>query len=63
MHKIIATTSDYEKFIMIIDISRFLFLVTDKDGRIEYVNSKFTEITGYTLDEVKGSRVFLLLLF
>jgi diguanylate cyclase (GGDEF)-like protein/PAS domain S-box-containing protein len=29
-------------------------IITDKDGRIEYVNSKFTAISGYTLDEVRG---------
>ena len=28
-------------------------LITDVKGNIEYVNSKFTEITGYALDEVK----------
>ena len=29
-------------------------VITDNMGRIEYVNPKFTEITGYTLDEVMG---------
>ena len=29
-------------------------VITGKEGRIEYVNPKFTEITGYTADEVKG---------
>ena len=29
-------------------------VITDKDGRIEYVNPKFEEITGYTLDEIRG---------
>lgn len=29
-------------------------VVTDLDGIIEYVNPKFTEITGYTLEEVIG---------
>ena len=29
-------------------------ILTDLQGRIEYVNRKFTEITGYTLDEVRG---------
>ncbi|MEA1972297.1 MAG: PAS domain S-box protein, partial [Candidatus Cloacimonadota bacterium] len=31
-----------------------LTMLTDLDGNIEYVNPKFTEITGYTFDEVKG---------
>jgi PAS domain S-box-containing protein len=29
-------------------------IITDILGNIEYVNPKFTEFTGYTLDEVKG---------
>jgi hypothetical protein len=29
-------------------------IITDPRGSIEYVNPKFTELTGYTLDEVRG---------
>lgn len=29
-------------------------IITDTAGNIEYVNSKFSEISGYTFDEVKG---------
>ena len=29
-------------------------VITDLEGRIEYANPKFTELTGYTLDEVLG---------
>lgn len=29
-------------------------LITDINGNIEYVNPKFTQLTGYTLEEVKG---------
>ena len=29
-------------------------MITDINGNIEYVNPKFTEITGYTFDEVRG---------
>jgi PAS domain S-box-containing protein len=29
-------------------------IITDTGGNIEYVNSKFSEITGYPFDEVKG---------
>ena len=29
-------------------------MITEADGRIRWVNSAFTELTGYTLDEVRG---------
>ncbi len=35
-------------------------IITDNTGRIEYVNPKFTKVTEYTLDDVKGQiiRIF-----
>ncbi len=35
-------------------------VITDTEGRIEYVNPKFTAITGYTLEEVVGQKPSLL---
>ncbi|MFO7818944.1 MAG: MASE3 domain-containing protein [Halanaerobacter sp.] len=35
-------------------------VITDVDGRIEYANPKFTEITGYEYEEVKGANPKLL---
>jgi len=29
-------------------------IITDVDGNIEYVNAKFTQMTGYSFDEVRG---------
>ena len=37
-----------------VEQSPSIVLITDVDGRITYVNPKFTAITGYTLDEVVG---------
>ncbi|MGM0418543.1 MAG: EAL domain-containing protein [Thermodesulfobacteriota bacterium] len=37
-----------------IDISTNLILITDVDGKIEYVNSKFEDVTGFTKDEAVG---------
>jgi PAS domain S-box-containing protein len=31
-----------------------MVVITDLDGRIEYVNPKFTRTTGYSLEEIKG---------
>jgi PAS domain S-box-containing protein len=30
-------------------------MITDRDAHIEYVNPRFTSLTGYTLDEVRGT--------
>lgn len=34
--------------------------ITDLDGRVEYVNPAFEQVTGYTLDEVHGKTLSLL---
>lgn len=43
-----------QKLSLAIEQSPTMFVITDTEGRIEYVNKKFTEITGYTLEDVKG---------
>ncbi|MDP8212763.1 MAG: PAS domain S-box protein [Candidatus Zapsychrus exili] len=37
-----------------IEQSPSVVAITDLDGNLEYVNPKFTELNGYTLDEVRG---------
>ena len=37
-----------------VEQSSSLLVITDTEGKIEYVNPKFTRTTGYTLDEVVG---------
>ncbi len=37
-----------------VEQSPAMTVITDPDGTIEYVNPRFTEVTGYTLDEVAG---------
>lgn len=44
------------KMIQAVEQSPSLILITDKDGIIEYANPKLTETTGYSLDELKGSK-------
>lgn len=35
-------------------------VITDLSGNVEYANKRFTEVTGYTLEEVKGKHTRLL---
>ena len=50
-------TQDYQNMLFkALHQSPSIVLVTDKEGFIEYVNQKFTIVTGYTLDEVKGQK-------
>jgi PAS domain S-box-containing protein len=37
-----------------VDDSPVSIVMTDREGRIEYVNRKFTEVTGYTAEECMG---------
>lgn len=42
------------KFSLVVDQSPASVVITDKNGVIEYVNKKFTEVTGYTREEAIG---------
>ncbi len=37
-----------------VDQSPVIVIITDTEGKIEYVNSKFTEVTGYVIEDVLG---------
>ncbi len=50
----IQAESELRKLSWAVQQSPASIVITDLDGNIEYVNPKFTEITGYTLDEVIG---------
>ena len=41
---------------MAMEHSPNVVLITDADANIEYVNPKFTEVTGYTMEEVVGKK-------
>ena len=41
---------------MAMEHSPIVVLITDADANIEYVNPKFTEVTGYTMEEVVGKK-------
>ncbi|MCK8818023.1 diguanylate cyclase [Natroniella sulfidigena] len=42
------------RFSKVVEQSPISIIITDLAGRIEYVNPKFTELTGYSLEEIKG---------
>ncbi len=44
------------KLSLAIEQSPTIVMITDTKGNIEYVNNKFTEVTGYTLEEVHGKK-------
>ncbi len=48
------------KFRRAIEASSAMVVVTDWEGTIEYVNPRFTEITGYTQEEIRGCNPRLL---
>ncbi|MCU7496820.1 MAG: PAS domain S-box protein [Ignavibacteria bacterium] len=45
---------ELKKFLRAVNQSSSLIMITDNKGIIEYVNPKFTAVTGYEPDEVKG---------
>ncbi len=46
--------ADRQRLISAIEQSAEIVMITDIDGRIEYVNPTFEKITGYTMSEVLG---------
>jgi len=47
-------TKEFKKLIQAVEYSPVSVIITDRIGKIEYVNSKSTEISGYTLDDLIG---------
>ncbi|MCP3670687.1 MAG: PAS domain S-box protein [Gammaproteobacteria bacterium] len=43
-----------------VEQSPSIVMITDKNGQIEYVNPKFTEVSGYTMEEMRGNNPRLL---
>lgn len=53
-HHRILMESQLQKLSLAVEQSPSIVMITDADGRIEYVNPKFTEVTGYALKEILG---------
>jgi PAS domain S-box-containing protein len=64
LEKVIAAQKLIEeevcKLTRAIEHSPSLVIITDHQGNIEYVNPRFTQVTGYPLEEVKGKNARLL---
>ena len=50
----LRTRTAHRTMALVVDQSPTVVVITDLQGNIEYVNPRFTELTGYTLDEVRG---------
>ena len=48
------------KIIVAVEQSKSTVIITDTEGIIEYVNPRFTSVTGYTSEEVKGKNARIL---
>lgn len=51
---------DLRKLIQAVEQSPVSVVITDKQGNIDYVNPRFTKVSGYNADEVKGKNPSLL---
>ncbi len=54
------TQQALRKLSMAVEQSPVAILITDRDGRVEYVNPKFTQGSGYTLNDMLGRNADLL---
>ena len=50
----VRAEAEARKFLRAVEQSSASIVISDGDGMIEYVNPRFTEVTGYALDEVRG---------
>jgi diguanylate cyclase (GGDEF)-like protein/PAS domain S-box-containing protein len=50
-------TDEVRKVSMVVRQSPVSVVITDLDGRVEYVNPKFTEVSGYSLEDVIGQKI------
>jgi PAS domain S-box-containing protein len=53
-HQLENTNRELSKFYKAVEFSPSTVVITDKNGTIEYVNPRFCEVTGYTLQEAIG---------
>ncbi len=59
-HKVSQRTQELKKLTVAIEQNPSSIIITDLEGNLEYVNPRFTEITGYTSKEILGKNPRLL---
>ena len=57
-HKLLV--EHLSKISVAVEQSKSTVIITDTEGRIEYVNPRFTDVTGYTFEEAKGKNARIL---
>jgi PAS domain S-box-containing protein len=55
-----AQTRQLQQFLQAIEQSAEAFIITDRSGKVEYVNPAFETINGYSPEEVKGHTLALI---
>ena len=55
-HELTATKDEFKNLSLVASKTDNAIIITDKDGKIEYVNQGFERLTEYTFDEVKGKK-------
>jgi len=53
-YRLVQSRTELKRFRKTVENSDNIIVITDEKIRIKYVNTAFTNITGYTLNEVKG---------
>lgn len=55
-HHRILMEAQLQKLNLAVEQSPSIVMITDAEGRIEYANPKFSEVTGYSLKEILGKK-------
>lgn len=58
---LLATDLELRKLSGAVKQSRSSIAISNRDGFVEYVNPRFTEVTGYTLEEIRAKNTTMLL--
>lgn len=58
--QLVKNIDELHKLTSAVDASSSSMIMTDTKGNIEYINSKFTDITGYTREDVVGKNLRIL---